>query len=725
MRNLRGFGSDFHVFFAASDRMYFSESGFHRIYMTGTGGPRSGVRLILFSAMCIPRINRTGGNSMDELKTRPSVANSEGKFGEETAQKHDRDLSPMEIEEKSFRILEGLLGDFEAPPAVREVIKRIAHATTDVEWAKTFRFSPGAVEAGIEAIRRSAPIVTDVEMVRAGIRGSASAPRDFPRCESSDATSPPETPASQNGSEVLCFLNDPDVVEAAKRSRTTRSRLAMRKALPRLDGAIIAIGNAPTALFEVCDLIRRGACHPALVVGVPIGFVGAAEAHEELASLDCDWITVSGPKGGSPVAAAAVNAIIRLAGRIGPTAAPNQGGRRGFTTGSCAAAAAKGAATLLVTGDSPASVEIPLPSEDAAQESAVLCIPVEKCERSSTEARCAVRKDSGDDPDTTNGMLIVAEVSLSVEPGVTISGGPGIGRITRKGLPVPPGEWAINPVPLRMIREALAPLIPPGKGFSVAISAPEGEERAAKTWNPRLGIEGGISILGTTGIVEPKSTAAYLASIDTYISAALAFDSPRPGTIFLVPGYVGERTLAERYAVPRELIVPTGDHFGYALKKSIELGARCLHLFGHIGKWAKVAAGIFNTHCDYGDARLETIAACAGACDASSEQIRTLLALPLAEEAVPLLERWGLSKTFDMLAERMHCRCALHAGSRQPLVSSCLTSADKASIPPVGGVVFGVAVLSLQGDILGSYPSITAEGHPKEAVSWEDLPSSV
>lgn len=207
-------------------------------------------------------------------------------------EKPDRFLSPGEIEKKSFRILEGLLGEYSGSPAEREVVLRIAHATTEVEWAKTFRFSPDAVVSGVEALRSGAPVITDVEMVRAGIRRSA---------------------LERTGSPVLCFLNDADVAEDAKRAATTRARAAMRKALPLLDGSIVAIGNAPTALFEVCDLVKKGLCKPALVVGIPVGFVGAAESHDETVTLDCPWITAPGPKGGSPIAAAIVNALIRLA----------------------------------------------------------------------------------------------------------------------------------------------------------------------------------------------------------------------------------------------------------------------------------------------------------------------------------------------------------------------------------------------------------------------------
>ena len=203
-----------------------------------------------------------------------------------------RFLSPSEIEERSFSILEGLLGDFSPGTAEREVVKRIAHATTDVEWARGFLFSKGAAESGIEAILRGAPVVTDVEMVRAGIRRSA---------------------LERMGGAVFCHLNDPDVIEAAKRENATRARIAMRKALSFLRGGIVAIGNAPTALFEVCHMVRSGKCLPSLVVGVPVGFVGAAESHDELSSLPCPWITCRGPRGGSPVAAAIVNALIAVA----------------------------------------------------------------------------------------------------------------------------------------------------------------------------------------------------------------------------------------------------------------------------------------------------------------------------------------------------------------------------------------------------------------------------
>ncbi|NLA91045.1 MAG: cobalamin biosynthesis protein CbiD, partial [Synergistaceae bacterium] len=271
---------------------------------------------------------------------------------------------------------------------------------------------------------------------------------------------------------------------------------------------------------------------------------------------------------------------------------PGQAGglRKGFTTGTCAAAAARGAAEALASGVFPSWVTVSLPGGQ------VLTLPLAECSFTEKGARCAVRKDSGDDPDVTDGMLIFAEARFTGVPGVSLSGGPGIGRVTRKGLPVTPGQWAINPGPMRMIEAALEGLDLKGRGVEIALSAPEGEERAKKTWNPRLGSEGGISILGTTGIVEPKSEAAYLASIDLYIAAALAFDSQRPGAVFLIPGYVGEKCLLERFGAPRELMVSMGDHAGYALEKSAEEGARAIFLFAHASKGAKIAAGLFNTH---------------------------------------------------------------------------------------------------------------------------------
>ncbi len=184
--------------------------------------------------------------------------------------------------------------------------------------------------------------------------------------------------------------------------------------------------------------------------------------------------------------------------------------RFGYTTGTCAAAAAKAATLYLLTGQAPAAVKICTPK------GIDLTLPVEEATREGSAARCAVRKYSGDDPDVTTGTLVAATVSISTEPGIHIDGGAGVGRATKPGLKVPVGAAAINPGPQAMIEEAVREAMEetePVSGIDVVISVPEGEALAAKTFNPRLGIVGGISILGTSGIVEPMSEEALVDSI--------------------------------------------------------------------------------------------------------------------------------------------------------------------------------------------------------------------
>jgi len=224
--------------------------------------------------------------------------------------------------------------------------------------------------------------------------------------------------------------------------------------------------------------------------------------------------------------------------------------------------------------------------------------------------------------------------------------------ITNRGIR---GGSAINPVPRSMIEKELAAYLPESRGFKVVISAPGGEELAKKTWNPRLGIKGGISIIGTTGIVEPKSTSAYKMSIELNIKVAAASGSR---TLFLTPGYVGEKSLKERFKVPEEAIVKTGDQVGFSLNYCGSIGVKRVVLIGHIGKLVKLAAGIFNTHSKSGDARLETIAAYAAACGADSLVVKQILNLELAEAAIPILKEHKLLKTFKLIGARVVMRCS-------------------------------------------------------------------
>jgi precorrin-8X/cobalt-precorrin-8 methylmutase len=201
---------------------------------------------------------------------------------------------PQQIEKKSFEIIEGLLAGKGLASPDKDVIVRVVHATADPDFADAMRFSPGAAEAGIAALRAGCAVITDVKMLKSGISMVNSG-----------------TP-----SEVFCFISDDDTADSAKEAGTTRAAASMRKAheMGLLNGAIVAIGNAPTALFELIRLVQEEGARPALVIGVPVGFVGAAESKEELAKVtEVPFITCLGKKGGSPVGASALNALIKLA----------------------------------------------------------------------------------------------------------------------------------------------------------------------------------------------------------------------------------------------------------------------------------------------------------------------------------------------------------------------------------------------------------------------------
>ena len=201
-------------------------------------------------------------------------------------------LSPEEIEKKSLKIVESELGNISVSGEEKEVIKRAAHATADVEFAKGIIFHPSAIGAGILAIESGSDIVTDVEMVKAGIRM-----KDL----------------ESFGNKILCFLNDEQVLKHAKLENIPRAVLAMRQAVPYINGNIVVIGNAPTALFELVNLIEQERVSPALIIGIPVGFVGAAESKNALRTVSVPYITNDGRKGGSAAACAIINALIKLA----------------------------------------------------------------------------------------------------------------------------------------------------------------------------------------------------------------------------------------------------------------------------------------------------------------------------------------------------------------------------------------------------------------------------
>lgn len=309
--------------------------------------------------------------------------------------------------------------------------------------------------------------------------------------------------------------------------------------------------------------------------------------------------------------------------------------RMGYTTGSCAAAAAKAAAWMLLTGRELQEISLLTPKGIQLQ------LPLEDICRTETCVSCAIRKDSGDDPDVTNGTWIYAKVSRCREPGVHIDGGAGIGRVTRRGLDQPVGNAAINSVPRKMIREnveAVMALMEESGGLSVEISAPEGENLAKKTFNLRLGIEGGISILGTTGIVEPMSEQALVDTIRVELRQKKANGADY---VLLTPGNYGSAFIQNSLHLDVSLAVQTSNFIGDALDICRELEFCGVLLLGHIGKLVKLAGGMMNTHSKYGDCRMEILAAYAGVCGHAPDTLAQILTCVACDDVLRILNAHG------------------------------------------------------------------------------------
>lgn len=331
--------------------------------------------------------------------------------------------------------------------------------------------------------------------------------------------------------------------------------------------------------------------------------------------------------------------------------------RTGYTTGSCAAAAAKAAVCMLLSGEVIQQVRLMTPK------GVELDLEVEQIQRRQHGVRCAVRKDSGDDPDVTNGIYVYAEVRKEPEPGIYLDGGEGIGRITKKGLEQPVGAAAINRVPRQMILEAVKEQsIRYGYqgGLSVIISAPEGKKLAAKTFNPRLGIENGISILGTSGIVEPMSEKALT---DTIFLEMKMLKENGIDRCCVVPGNYGRDFLAEQLGVDTDQAVKCSNYIGETIDAAVNLEMRSLLLIGHIGKLIKVAAGVMNTHSRQADCRMEVLAAYAAAEGASAECVQAILSCITTTEALELLKEKGiLSGVMERVMERIEFHLCHRAG---------------------------------------------------------------
>ncbi len=343
--------------------------------------------------------------------------------------------------------------------------------------------------------------------------------------------------------------------------------------------------------------------------------------------------------------------------------------RLGYTTGVCAAAAAKAAAQMLLTGRiveetglvTPGGIPLTLKIEDPLLEE--------------TRARCAVRKDAGDDPDVTDGACIYACVE-KISSGMEIDGGEGVGRVTRPGLDQPVGNAAINSVPRRMMEEAMREIADDcgyEGGLRAVISVPEGDRIAARTMNGELGIVGGISILGTSGIVEPMSERALLDTIRAGISMHSAQGDSH---LIITPGNYGETFLTARLGLDLEHAVKCSNYIGAAIDMACEFGLHSLLLVGHLGKLVKLGSGIMNTHSSCADGRMETLAACVLLAGGDAGLARSMLFCNTTDEAVEVLRRADfLAETMAQLTGRI--RAALRRRARGGLSAEAVVFSNR------------------------------------------------
>ncbi len=342
--------------------------------------------------------------------------------------------------------------------------------------------------------------------------------------------------------------------------------------------------------------------------------------------------------------------------------------KKGHTTGVCAAAAAYGAASMLLNGIELEYVDILTPSGTA------LSLKLLDIKREGNFVSCAVKKESGDDPDVTDGMLIYCKAE-KIQKGIEIKGGIGIGTVTRRGLDRPIGAAAINTVPLHSIEKNIERACGEAEyrgGVSVTVYAPEGEEIAKKTLNPDIGIEGGISILGTTGIVEPMSRKAFEDTIRLEMNM-LSLDY---GYAIAVPGSYG-RDFAKKMGLPQELIIKTGNFIGAAIDCAAEKGLKGLLIVSHVGKALKLGAGIMNTHSHEADGRMEVLCTSALKAGCGRDILMKITECVTTDEALALLRESGcMEKTMEIIAERI-----LYYTSRRAAVDTgCIVFSNKYGI---------------------------------------------
>lgn len=346
--------------------------------------------------------------------------------------------------------------------------------------------------------------------------------------------------------------------------------------------------------------------------------------------------------------------------------------RRGYTTGTCAAAASGAAAEMLLTARPVRNVRLRVPAGET------LDLEILRPEFGGTYAACSVRKDAGDDPDVTDGVLVRA-VAEKIPSGIEIDGGEGVGRVTLPGLDRPVGDAAINTVPRKMIAEAVSAAIEAAGyegGVKITVSVPGGAELAKKTYNPRMGIVGGISIIGTTGIVEPMSTAALIETTRTEMRLRRAGGAE---TLLLTIGNYGKSFLARELPLAFDKSVKCGNFIGEALDSAVELGFSGVLLVGHIGKLVKLGAGIMNTHSSAADGRMEVLVTCGLLAGTEPDVLKKLTRCVTADAALALLKAAGtMERTAAILMER--AELYLDARVRGAIKTGAIMFSDKFGI---------------------------------------------
>lgn len=349
--------------------------------------------------------------------------------------------------------------------------------------------------------------------------------------------------------------------------------------------------------------------------------------------------------------------------------------REGYTTGACATAATKAALTALITGIRQTEATIYLPVGRWAT------FAIESCEIGGASAAATVIKDGGDDPDATHGAAIVSTVSWAEQPGIHLDGGKGVGRVTKPGLPVPVGEAAINPVPRKMICEAAREVLEQysvSRGVNVIISVPGGEEIAKKTLNARLGIIGGISILGTRGIVVPFSTSAYRASIVQAIQVAKANGCDH---VVITTGGRSEKFAMRQYPhLPEEAFIEMGDFVGFTLKQCKRLGIKTVSMVGMMGKLSKVAQGVMMVHSKGAPVDFSFLAAIAERAGASPELVAAVREANTASQVGEMMLKAENRHFFEILCD--HC---------------CLSALREVG----GGITVETSLYTMDGQLLG------------------------